>query len=152
MTETEEEQQQQNQYEESSSSSSSPPTVHFRQDWDVGLGGGIWSTSLAMSKYFQQHTQDIYTHLTQLLLICNKTHKKEQEMLGRVPTNENVSSSSSSLLKVLELGSGNGYLSCCFAHYFGSLCQVRLICICNYISLSSIFYLVFTSNHLYMYV
>jgi hypothetical protein len=77
--------------------------IHFTQDWDVGLGGGVWSTGLAMAKYFQQHAAEIHLDLIHLSLSKKRDEQK---------------------LYALELGSGNGYLSCCFAHHFGSLCQV----------------------------
>lgn len=75
--------------------------IHFTQDWDVGLGGGLWSTGLAMAKYFQQHASDIRFDLMRL----SQRQGSDQ-------------------LYALELGSGNGYLSCSFAYHFGSLCKV----------------------------
>ena len=77
--------------------------INFTQDWDVGLGGGLWSTGQAMANYFHQHASEINSDLTRLGLSKKTGHEK---------------------LLALELGSGNGYLSCSFAHHFGSLCQV----------------------------
>lgn len=61
--------------------------VYFREDWDVGIGGGLWSTGMAMAKYFQRSAMEVRRSLMRL---------------------------SSKKLSVLELGSGNGFLSICF--------------------------------------
>jgi 2-polyprenyl-3-methyl-5-hydroxy-6-metoxy-1,4-benzoquinol methylase len=61
--------------------------VYFQEDWDIGIGGGLWSTGLAVARYLQHHPG----HAIQSL---NK--------LG----NNNLS--------LLELGSGNGFLALCF--------------------------------------
>lgn len=62
--------------------------VYFSQDWGVGIGGGLWSTGLAIARYFQtDHARELF----QRLVVAR----------GRRP------------LSVLELGSGNGFLSLC---------------------------------------
>ena len=63
--------------------------IYFRQDWGAGIGGGLWSTGSALAAYFQ--TDHAREQVTQLLF---RHHKKK--------------------LDVLELGSGNGLLACCF--------------------------------------
>jgi predicted nicotinamide N-methyase len=60
--------------------------VYFEEDWDAGIGGGLWSTGLALATYLSQHTVHARSNLT----------RKNQ-------------------LSLLELGSGNGFLSVCFA-------------------------------------
>lgn len=61
--------------------------VYFQEDWDTGIGGGLWSTGLAVARYLQHHPD----HATQSL---NNTLGNE--------------------LSLLELGSGNGFLAICF--------------------------------------
>jgi predicted nicotinamide N-methyase len=57
--------------------------IYLDEDWDSGIGGGLWSTGLALAKYFDT------PHAAHQLLQNNKK------------------------LRVLELGSGNGFLSVC---------------------------------------
>jgi Lysine methyltransferase len=61
--------------------------IYFHEDWRQGIGGGLWSTGLAMSKYL------------------TTTHARES--LQRMASNKGEG------LSVLELGSGNGLLSIC---------------------------------------
>ena len=61
--------------------------IYLQEDWSSGIGGGLWSTGLALAHY------------------CTTQHFIQQ-LGGR-------KQSSSTILKVLELGSGNGFLSVC---------------------------------------
>ena len=70
--------------------------VYFDEDWDTGIGGGLWSTGAAMAKYFERHAQSIRSSL--------KSGKRNN---GRI--------------RAIELGSGNGYLSVCLAAIAGDL-------------------------------
>ena len=63
--------------------------IYFAEDWDTGIGGGLWSTGLAMAKYFELQTKALKADMNQLSLDPD------------------------GLLDVLELGSGNGFLSVC---------------------------------------
>lgn len=62
--------------------------VYFQEDWDIGIGGGLWSTGLAMAQYFSSDQA--------------KTSLIQQ-----------ASTSVNNKVRVLELGSGNGLLSVC---------------------------------------
>lgn len=62
--------------------------IYFSEDWDTGIGGGLWSTGLAMAKYIELQQKEIETNFDQ-------------------------SFSAGTKLDVLELGSGNGFLSVC---------------------------------------
>jgi predicted nicotinamide N-methyase len=65
--------------------------VYFSEDWDTGIGGGLWSTGLAMARYFgTPHADSCIQRL--------QAQKRKQNGQG---------------LSVLELGSGNGFLSVC---------------------------------------
>lgn len=65
--------------------------VYFSEDWATGIGGGLWSTGLAMARYFgTPHAASCIQRL--------QTQKRKQNGQG---------------LSVLELGSGNGFLSVC---------------------------------------
>mmetsp|Transcript_10731 Transcript_10731/g.15790 ORF Transcript_10731/g.15790 Transcript_10731/m.15790 type:complete len:231 (-) Transcript_10731:105-797(-) len=61
--------------------------VNFEEDWNVGIGGGLWSTGLAIAKYLEKHQSHIRENLEELF--------------------------PSKSLTVLELGSGNGFLAVC---------------------------------------
>ncbi|KAG7347255.1 lysine methyltransferase [Nitzschia inconspicua] len=69
--------------------------LFLMEDWNSGIGGGLWSTGLAMAHYF------------------TTSHFQTQLLRLRSLRNDGESSSSSSSLRVLELGSGNGFLSVC---------------------------------------
>eukprot|EP00548_Thalassiothrix_antarctica_P013641 CAMPEP_0194171750 /NCGR_PEP_ID=MMETSP0154-20130528/6300_1 /TAXON_ID=1049557 /ORGANISM="Thalassiothrix antarctica, Strain L6-D1" /LENGTH=251 /DNA_ID=CAMNT_0038884169 /DNA_START=18 /DNA_END=773 /DNA_ORIENTATION=+ len=65
--------------------------IYFEQSWDTGIGGGLWSTGLAMGKYLE--SQHLETNL-------QRTFYTRKEKLN-----------------VLELGSGNGFLAVCLLAY-----------------------------------
>ena len=67
-------------------------SIFFQDDWQVGIGGGLWSTGRALAQYFQTN------HAQQWVLetLTQKQHNRKQR------------------LRVLELGSGNGLLSACW--------------------------------------
>jgi len=69
--------------------------VYFDEDWDTGLGGGLWSTGAAMAKYFDGHAQSVRRSL------------RQTGQNGRI--------------NAIELGSGNGYLSVCLAAIVGDI-------------------------------
>merc|ERR1711933_605494 len=61
--------------------------VYFEEDWDVGIGGGLWSTGLAFARY----------------LTTDHAQRSMEELFLRQRRR----------LNALELGSGNGFLSLC---------------------------------------
>lgn len=69
--------------------------VYFAEDWATGIGGGLWSTGLALGQYFQtEHAKLCIERLTQYKLSDGGVANRK--------------------ISVLELGSGNGFLSVCF--------------------------------------
>lgn len=64
-------------------------SIYFDEDWDTGIGGGLWSTGAAMAKYFESHASSVRRNLRRL--------------------------KNGGDLRAVELGSGNGYLSVCLA-------------------------------------
>lgn len=62
--------------------------VYFQEDWNTGIGGGLWSTGLAFARYLEHHSQHALSSLDAL-------HDHEKK------------------LSLLELGSGNGFLAIC---------------------------------------
>ena len=62
--------------------------VCFEEDWNVGIGGGLWSTGLALAYYFIDHRLDFARQLSNI-----------------------VRRRKASSMKMIELGSGNGFLS-----------------------------------------
>jgi hypothetical protein len=70
--------------------------IYLTEDWNSGIGGGLWSTGLAMANYFC--TKHFQTRLERM------RYQRRLSMttdIGDPP------------LRVLELGSGNGFLSTC---------------------------------------
>jgi predicted nicotinamide N-methyase len=78
------------------SSYASVRPIYFHEDWNVGIGGGLWSTGLAMAYYFSQHSSVVCACLSNL----------------KVNT-------------AIELGSGNGFVSVCFLASLTSQCQLK---------------------------
>jgi hypothetical protein len=78
--------------------------IHFSEDWNTGIGGGLWSLGLAMAKYFDAHSKDIATNL---------------KLLGRLKHLRQITKASGTNnqdgegISAIELGSGNGFLSVC---------------------------------------
>jgi hypothetical protein len=70
--------------------------ICLREDWNSGIGGGLWSTGLAMANYF------CTTHFQAQLQWMQRRKRHVMTTDGVDPT-----------LRVLELGSGNGFLSVC---------------------------------------
>jgi ribosomal protein L11 methylase PrmA len=62
--------------------------VYFHENWDIGIGGGLWSTGMAMALYFSSDQ-------------------------ARASLIQQASVSVNNKVRVLELGSGNGILSVC---------------------------------------
>lgn len=69
--------------------------IYFHEDWDTGIGGGLWSTGLAMSHYLLDHPE--------LLLRNLRNIQKEKRRTDGDNDDDGLS--------VIELGSGNGLLS-----------------------------------------
>lgn len=64
--------------------------IYFKEDWATGIGGGLWSTGLAMAKYL------------------NSDHAAKQlERLVELSHHRRT-------INILELGSGNGLLAACW--------------------------------------
>jgi predicted nicotinamide N-methyase len=83
--------------------------IYFEEDWRTGIGGGLWSTGLAMGKYF--NTESAITNLAKLSQRCSPSpsssllsHERQQMKLS-----------------ILELGSGNGFLAVCLTAAITSL-------------------------------
>ena len=75
--------------------SSSPGyPVYLTEDWDSGIGGGLWTTGLALGRYF-----------------ATSSHFLEEFRLLRARKQEKHRNETS--VRVLELGSGNGFLGVC---------------------------------------
>lgn len=69
--------------------------IYYFEQWNTGLiGSGLWSTGLAMAQYFSSLSTSKENHAISSIRSISNNNKK---------------------LNVLELGSGNGLLSVCFA-------------------------------------
>ena len=68
--------------------------IYFQEDWQIGIGGGLWSTGLAIAKYFERHSVDVSENLKRL----DGIERKRLNIRG---------------ISAIELGSGNGFLSVC---------------------------------------
>ena len=71
-------------------------TVVFEENWKTGIGGGLWSTGLSMAQYLQEHPKHALTQLSNLQTRICRSEKNRRK------------------LKILELGSGNGFLATCW--------------------------------------
>lgn len=78
--------------------------IYFSEDWNTGIGGGLWSTGLAMAKYFQQHSNDVINNLKHLARV-------KRDCWHGGSNKENITEHGG--FSALELGSGNGFLSVC---------------------------------------
>lgn len=75
-------------------------SIFFDENWDVGIGGGLWSNGLSLSKYFIEHSDLV--------------RKNMEGIIATKSTDRNK-------IRAIELGSGNGLLSCCLAAVVGDL-------------------------------
>ena len=73
--------------------------VRFSEDWSAGIGGGLWSTGLAMAAYFDEHAADIVADLERL-----RAPPEGSDRRGDVAAEGGG-------IAALELGAGNGFLS-----------------------------------------
>jgi predicted nicotinamide N-methyase len=83
--------------------------VYFSEDWNAGIGGGLWSTGLAMAKYFERHSDDVAVNLKRLASV-RKDPSRRCDGGGAEDEDED---SDGRGISALELGSGNGFLSVC---------------------------------------
>jgi hypothetical protein len=67
--------------------------IYFKEDWDTGIGGGLWSTGKAMALYFRDNTTMLRRNLRNIADV------------SKIRSDGKV--------RALELGSGNGLLSVC---------------------------------------
>lgn len=96
--------------------------IYFSEDWNTGIGGGLWSTGLAMAKYFQHYSRSVRNNLTGLAVHkqrCQKKSMLKAHQNGEIDSDGGSEPPLSSEpcspgLSVLELGSGNGFLSLAF--------------------------------------
>ena len=66
----------------------------------MGIGGGLWSTGLALAYYFVDHRVDV---IRQLLSITDRRRKSSSSGTNNARNGN--------FMKMIELGSGNGFLS-----------------------------------------
>lgn len=90
-------------------------SIYFDENWDVGIGGGIWSTGVSLSKYFLDHPHLLRYNLQRVLAM--KLQSK----------NTNISNKDSSKIRAIELGSGNGLLSCSLAAVVGDVIETLVV-------------------------
>lgn len=79
--------------------------LYYNDKWEVGIGGGLWSTGRALSTYFStSHAKNCLQQLAAAADVGNAAGEAEQDR-G---------------LSIIELGSGNGFLAACLVrtgHY-----------------------------------
>mmetsp|Transcript_23731 Transcript_23731/g.47308 ORF Transcript_23731/g.47308 Transcript_23731/m.47308 type:complete len:346 (-) Transcript_23731:131-1168(-) len=87
--------------------------IVFSEDWDTGIGGGLWSTGLAIAKYFERHADIVTTNLIGLGRVkCSGKNTDERELNSWTQKSDENCVKREGLM-ALELGSGNGFLSVC---------------------------------------
>jgi len=70
--------------------------IYLNEDWDSGIGGGLWTTGLALAKYF-----------------IASPHFLQQFRLLQLKRRWNARDDNNRSMRVLELRSGNGFLRVC---------------------------------------
>jgi Lysine methyltransferase len=83
--------------------------VYFQEDWGAGIGGGLWSTGLAMAKYLQ--TDHAWHEFRRRAL----RSRNEKNM------NDDNNDKRDEKMTMVELGSGNGLLSLCWLALFAAI-------------------------------
>jgi hypothetical protein len=73
--------------------------IHFAEDWNTGIGGGLWSTGLAFAQYLKHRSEDVIVNLHRLASMKKCYSSDDSAKLNGI--------------SALELGSGNGFLSAC---------------------------------------
>lgn len=79
--------------------------IYFEENWNIGIGGGLWSTGLCLSKYFIEHNDLL------------------RQNIKRLAHSSSSQTTSFGKIRAIELGSGNGLMSCCFAASVGDLLE-----------------------------
>jgi hypothetical protein len=92
--------------------------IHLLEDWNTGIGGGLWSTGLAMAKYFERHSAAISENLT---FLGRLKHSHARTAIQRDQTGQGCCG-----ISAIELGSGNGFLSVCLLAVIAGLERVPL--------------------------
>jgi Lysine methyltransferase len=94
--------------------------VNFREDWGAGIGGGLWSTGLALARYLDtDHAFDTFPELWERrrrgLSMHQPRGKDDANHAASATASESAKATSRAPpLRVVELGSGNGLLSACW--------------------------------------
>ena len=94
--------------------------VYFSEDWNAGIGGGLWSTGLAMARYLERHHDDVAENLRGLIGPNDSSHRgrdddgddDDVDDSDDNPENDDDDGRRGAI-SALELGSGNGFLSAC---------------------------------------
>jgi len=86
--------------------------IYLNEDWDSGIGGGLWTTGLALGKYFA--TSPHFLQQFRLLRLARRVWNTNN-CCGATRANGGASTTATDNqpLRVLELGSGNGFLGVC---------------------------------------
>lgn len=87
--------------------------IYYKDEWGVGIGGGLWSTGRALSSYLASH------HAESCLRALTSASKNGDG------------------LSIIELGSGNGFLAACLVCNFISS-PVGLLSTLLYFTLGSL--------------
>ena len=88
--------------------------VHFSEDWNTGIGGGLWSTGLAFAQYLQHRSEDVLDNLRRLATVKKHSSSSiwyDSNRLDNSDTTDDIGNHNG--ISALELGSGNGFLSAC---------------------------------------
>jgi hypothetical protein len=92
--------------------------VYFSEDWNAGIGGGLWSTGLAIARYLERHADDVAENLRGLVGLKNSSRGRgdgddDDDDDDDDDPEDDDSDGWGSTISALELGSGNGFLSAC---------------------------------------
>ncbi|KAL3810940.1 hypothetical protein ACHAXA_001113 [Cyclostephanos tholiformis] len=97
--------------------------VFFSEDWNAGIGGGLWSTGLAIARYLERHADEVAENLRRLSDLKYSSRGRDgggdggddggdDDENDDAVENENDDAYGRGI-SALELGSGHGFLSAC---------------------------------------
>jgi predicted nicotinamide N-methyase len=98
--------------------------LYLSEDWDSGIGGGLWTTGLALGRYFATSPHFLEEFRSLRSSKTKHTHNQQQQQQHEQQFTSHVATTALNTanaptnnrqppIRVLELGSGNGFLGVC---------------------------------------
>ena len=91
--------------------------LYLSEDWDSGIGGGLWTTGLALGRYFTTSPHFLEEFRSLRASKTKHTHQQQQQQQQQQQRTHVATTALNNNrqlpIRVLELGSGNGFLGVC---------------------------------------